>query len=207
MESEFCYSTEFGTSADVFRKVLALYVPEFSVIADLTYGKGVFWKKVDMNRYTVLPSDLYPKSIIVLRMDARKTSYEDETLDAVVIDPPYGNMSTKTRTDHLEERYNLASLKTPAALYEWYAACIDEAFRILRMKGILIVKCQDFVDGGKPHWIAEDIWLYAIRAGASAEGKINMVPPAKPRIRHPDRPQQHERKNHSTFWVFRKKRK
>lgn len=204
MGNKFIYSTEFGTSADVFPKILGLYVKPGSGIADLTYGKGVFWKKVDTDRYTILPSDLFPESVIVLRMDARRTAYDPASLDAVVLDPPYGNMSTKPRTDCIEERYNLASLKTPKALYEWYAASIDEAVRILKVRGTLIVKCQDFVDGGKQHWITEQIWLYAIRAGLEAIGRINMVPPARPRIRHPDRPQQHERKNHSTFWIFRK---
>ena len=40
----------------VFKDILELYVKENSKIADVTYGKGVFWKKVDMSKYHVFPS-------------------------------------------------------------------------------------------------------------------------------------------------------
>ena len=43
---------------DVFPKILALYVPKGSVVADVTYGKGVFWKNVELGRYRLLPSDI-----------------------------------------------------------------------------------------------------------------------------------------------------
>ena len=35
---------------DIFPNILSLYVPEGSSIADVTYGKGVFWKKVDQEK-------------------------------------------------------------------------------------------------------------------------------------------------------------
>lgn len=204
MSKGFVYSTEFGTSADVFPKILRLYVKDGSVIADLTYGGGVFWKKVDMSKYHVRPSDPFSSSTIVPLMDARHTEYSDNELDVVVLDPPFGNWSTRPRRDGIKDRYNLDSLMTPKAVKQFYADAIDEAVRILTRRGILIVKCQDAVDGGKQHWMTELIYIYATRLGFRGEGKINMVPPGKPRIRHPDRPQQHERKNHSTFWIFRK---
>ena len=45
-------------NADVFPKILTLHVPVGSVIADVTWGKGVFWQKVDRSKYTVHATDL-----------------------------------------------------------------------------------------------------------------------------------------------------
>jgi hypothetical protein len=42
-----------GTNAEVFPVVLSLHVPEGSVVADVTYGKGIFWKNVPKGKYAV----------------------------------------------------------------------------------------------------------------------------------------------------------
>ena len=36
----------------VFPRILALYVTPGSVVADVTYGKGVFWRRVPSDRYS-----------------------------------------------------------------------------------------------------------------------------------------------------------
>jgi len=216
---EFVYSTEFGNSATVFPKILGLYVKPGAVIADLTFDTGRFWRNVDAGTYQVVgsgipspsPHPLPPRARAssppfagALIADARRTPYRNESFDAVVLDPPYGNASTTPRRDGIQRSYNLASCMTPEQIRKLYFEAMDEAERILKMRGILIVKCQNFVDGGRNHFMEEYIWLRALKLFFRAEGKINMVPPGKPIMRHPDRPQQHERKNHSTFWIFRK---
>ena len=40
-----------GVNADVFPHILALYVPKGSRVADVTYGRGAFWKHVNAKRY------------------------------------------------------------------------------------------------------------------------------------------------------------
>ena len=47
-----------GGNAEVFPQLLALHVPPGSTIADVTWGKGVFWKNVPEGRYKVLATDL-----------------------------------------------------------------------------------------------------------------------------------------------------
>ena len=46
------------SNAAVFRKILELYVPPGSVVADVTFGKGAFWKEVPEGRYQLLATDL-----------------------------------------------------------------------------------------------------------------------------------------------------
>ena len=67
----------------VFPKILDLYVSPGSVIADITYGKGVFWRNIAADRYRLLASDLADG------VDCRNLPYEDAEMDCVVFDPPY----------------------------------------------------------------------------------------------------------------------
>jgi tRNA G10 N-methylase Trm11 len=201
---QFVYSTIHGISADVLAQILSIYVRPGSIIADLTFNTGGFWRTLDISGYTLIASDLFPFPGLDLRTDMRNLPYRSGSFDAVIMDPPYGNGSTTPRTDSLQDRFNLEMVKTPKQILALYRDSIPEAHRILKKRGILILKCQDMVDGGRKHFMSVDICNHARSIGFRGEDKFNMVPPGKPMIRHPDRPQQHARKNHSEFWVFRK---
>jgi len=56
--NDLVFSASTGTNDEVFPNVLKLYVPAGSKIADVTFGQGVFWKKVEKDAYRVRPSDL-----------------------------------------------------------------------------------------------------------------------------------------------------
>src|ERR1700730_1348229 len=47
--NDLVFSASTGTNDEVFPNVLNLYVPSGSKIADVTFGQGVFWKKVGKN--------------------------------------------------------------------------------------------------------------------------------------------------------------
>ena len=49
--SDIVVSAHIGGNAELFPKILKLHVPKGAKIADITWGLGVFWKKV--------PSDWY----------------------------------------------------------------------------------------------------------------------------------------------------
>ena len=67
----------------VFPKILELYVAPGSVAADVTYGKGVFWRNVEPSEYQLLTSD------ISSGIDCRELPYANGELDCLVFDPPY----------------------------------------------------------------------------------------------------------------------
>ena len=56
--NELIFSADQATNDEVFPHVLKLYVPEGSLVADVTYGKGVFWKQVAKGAYDLRTSDL-----------------------------------------------------------------------------------------------------------------------------------------------------
>ena len=80
----------------VFPKIFDLYVAPESTIADVTYGKGVFWRNVAPDNYRLLTSD------ITTGVDCRNLPYEDGKLDCLVFDPPY--MHSPGGTAHSSHR-------------------------------------------------------------------------------------------------------
>ena len=60
-----------AANEDVFPKILDLYVAPGSVVADVTYGNGVFWNKVEPGTYDLLTTD------ITTGTDCRDLPYED----------------------------------------------------------------------------------------------------------------------------------
>jgi len=76
-------SCHLGDNSGIFPDILQLHVPRGSVVADITFGRGVFWKGVSPEDYLLLASDLK----LGTSWDA--LPYADQSIDAVVFDPPY----------------------------------------------------------------------------------------------------------------------
>lgn len=203
--NDLVFSAHVGTNDEVFPHVLSLYVSPGSLVADVTFGKGVFWRKVPAGVYQLLATDLSEG------IDCRNLPYGDETIDCVVFDPPY--MHTPGGTAHADHqnyegyyRNNRASSvkKYHEAVLDLYFTASREAFRILRHGGIYIVKCQDEVcanqqrlthvelinELGAHGFVVEDLFV-VIRNGRPGVSRILT--------------QAHARKNHSYFLVFRKR--
>src|SRR5256885_1011772 len=81
--NELIFSAYQATNDEVFPHALKLYVPEGSLVADVTYGKGVFWKQIPRGTYDVRATDLRD------HVDCRRLPYADMMFDCVVFDPPY----------------------------------------------------------------------------------------------------------------------
>ena len=50
-----CHSE--SSNAPVFEKITNLYLNEKDTIVDFTYGRGVFWKTIDKDKYVVTKQD------------------------------------------------------------------------------------------------------------------------------------------------------
>lgn len=219
-------SASVGQNASQFAEILHLHVTPGSTIADLTYGKGWFWKQIDFRQYTVFGSDVSDRIInrqtsllpspILLKSDATQTPYRNASIDCVVIDPPYAQCSTAPRRDSISKGYNLHSLVGLPAIIDFYRTTAHEISRILKPNGIAIVKCQDCVNSGQQNWIHcevksiyESLPCYDNAPIASPITPFTpidlfiLVQDRTPIMRHPH--QIHARKNHSYWWVFKKK--
>src|SRR5436309_518028 len=56
--NELVFSASQATNDEVFPDILKLYVPPGALVADVTYGRGVFWKLVPRDAYDVRATDL-----------------------------------------------------------------------------------------------------------------------------------------------------
>ncbi len=199
---------------EIFPLILSLYVPIGSEIADVTYGKGVFWKKVNQKDYHLHFSD------IKTGIDCRDLPYNNQSMDCVVIDPPYMEGFYRRDGNHLagngtfssfREAYSDSSIyeqKTGAPKYhdavlDMYYSAGHEAVRVLRQNGILIIKCQDEVSANKQHLTHVEIINEYTAHGLVVEDLFVMIRNNKPNVSTLKK-QVHARKNHSYFLVFRK---
>ncbi len=205
-------SSHGGDNADLFPTVLSLHVPKGARIADVTYGTGVFWRKVNVSEYEFYPSDM--KSGV----DARALPYEDNWLDALVLDPPYMEGLYRKSEDHLAGggSHNAfrsyysdgkatdmkhAGLKYHDLVVDMYMQCALEARRVLKKDGIFIVKCQDEVSANRQKLTHVEL-IYGYEAmGFYCKDLFVYTRSNKPVVARLIK-QEHARKNHSYFLVF-----
>lgn len=216
-----------GDNAEVFPDILKLHVPEGSTVADVTFGKGAFWKQVPVGKYNVLASDLTAKGndgkfdIFQVKggVDCRSLPYEDGSIDCVVLDPPYMEGLFRKDTGHLagsgtyaafREHYSNGQATTEgpkwhdAVLY-LYSEAGQEAYRVLRKDGIFIVKCQDEVSANKQRLTHVEIITAYESLGLYTKDLFVVMRTNKPGVSRLKK-QQHARKAHSYFLVFQKRR-
>jgi hypothetical protein len=75
----------YGNNADLISGVAEEFLPDGAVVADVTFGLGVFWKQVDRSRFTLLPSDLQPRQPGTLACDFTALPYADASIDVLVL--------------------------------------------------------------------------------------------------------------------------
>jgi len=219
MEEELILSTYVEGNKVVFPKILNLHVDDGAKIADVTWGKGVFWKHVNLDNYEVYGSDLDPeKSPSGHPVDCRNLPYEDNSLDVVVLDPPYAEGYYRRKKDMLaggagsheqfKKSYSNGEVldtngsKYHQAVLELYFKAGMEAHRVLKEDGTLIIKTQDEVSANTQE-------LTHIQITNFYEGELDFytkdlfitVRSNKPAVSGMNK-QVHARKNHSYFLIY-----
>jgi hypothetical protein len=200
------FSAYQDTNDKVFPSILSLYVAPKSVIADITFGKGIFWKNVPENQYTLFATDIKTGT------DCRHLPYDSGTIHAVVFDPPY--MHTPGGTAHLNhqnyEQYyqnnaarNKVTEKYHDAVLALYFQTAQEVLRVLKDEGIFIVKCCDEVCANRQRLTHVELVNEYSKMGFETEDLFVIMRNNRPGVSRILN-QVHARKNHSYFLVFRK---
>jgi hypothetical protein len=194
-----------GSNEDVFPLILQLYVTPGAVVADTTFGRGIFWKKVPP-LYTRWATDLATGT------DARELPYPDDCADCVVFDPPYmhssGGTSRKGKGhDHFETYYKNNDQGRNSdghlAVLRLYFQAAEEAQRVLHRNGVYIVKCQDEVCANRQRLTHVEIINELGANGWICEDLVVLLQEGRPGVSRMVK-QLHFRKAHSYFLVFRK---
>lgn len=176
-----------------------LWIKDDDVVLDATYGRGKFWTDYQ-------PVNLIKHDLALDGVDFRHLPEADSSVDVVVFDPPYiaqGGRDTSTAQDFLG-RYGLHDVpKTVDELEKLIRDGMKEAVRVLRPRGRLLVKCMDYISGGR--YIAGRHHVVSTALELSLEQVDEFVHysglgPQPPRVR-----QLHSRRAHSLLCVFEKR--
>jgi tRNA G10 N-methylase Trm11 len=186
---------------------MRLYVSDGAEVLDMTYGRGVFWRLIP-DTYNITKNDLDP--------DRGDFSYDFTSLpdewtdkfDCVVLDPPYlYTGGFETLKDSIDRGYNnkaraASGIHGVARVHQMYALAMVEAYWALKKGGIFIVKCQDQVMSGRQVWMHAEMTRLAEILGFKVLDQFVLMQNGTPTMRH--EVQQHGRRNHSFFLVFKK---
>lgn len=209
--SDVTLSAYVAGNATVFPYILDLHVPKGSVIADVTYGLGSFWRDIPEGDYQLKPSDLKTG------VDCRSLPYKKESIDCVVLDPPYMEGLFRRDTGHLAgggthkafrnaysngQAHN-GEIKYHDAVLDLYFRAGEEAHRVLKPMGVFIVKCQDEVSANLQRFTHIEIINRYGEMGFYAKDLFVVMRQNAPCITRLKK-QEHARKNHSYFLVFKK---
>lgn len=204
------YSARTASNAPVFADLMEMHVPRGATVADVTHGKGAFWRDIPEGTYDVRATDLLDG------IDCRDLPYRDGEIDAVILDPPY--MHTPGGTAHVEhqnfEAYYQNNACTEArrkdvryhdAVLLLYMESINEAARVLRIGGVLVIKCQDEICAGQMRLTSAELTHYLVRRDWTMLDLFVVVRLNKPGISRLASAQKHSRRNHSYFLVVENK--
>lgn len=184
---------------EIIRDIMSLHCPD-GIDCDLTYSKGNFYKTgIPKPKYKF---DLDPQVPGTIQADSRAIPLGPESLNSIMFDPPFIGASRKNgKPGIIKSRFGY--YKNIPLLWEYYRETLIECYRVLKRSGILIFKCQDTVESAKQYFSHAQIMNYAVNAGFYPKDFFILL--AKSRLMSPNMiNQQHARKYHCYFWVFKK---
>ena len=226
--SQLVTSAHVGENAELFAQIVGLHLTDGAKVADVTFGRGTFWKRIEPGRFDLWASDLVlevDQRDAQVRyadgVDCRNLPYEDGSFDALVLDPPYMEGFYRRARDHLagsgthaafRRAYSHGGATSAEEGPRWHDAVTDvylragaEAWRVLRPGGVLIVKCQDEVSANKQRLTHVEIITGYEDTGFYCKDLFVLVRKNAPGVSRLVR-QVHARKNHSYFLVFERPR-
>lgn len=205
MEKEFnLVKSVYGSNFEVIKNIMELYkIERFDL--DCTYSTGNFWKGLPS---PINKTDLYPINDEVIEANSENLPFESGSMKSIMYDPPFVIVG-KTFKENKEGSSVIAKRFFGYTKYDYlknnYYNTLKELFRVCDTGGIVVVKCQDTVSGGKNHFSHVMVMNMALELGFYPKDMFILT--AKMRINSFGgrwNKQEHARKYHSYFWVFEK---
>ncbi len=187
---------------EIINGIIKLHCPD-GIECDVTYGNGGFYKNIPEPKYKF---DIDPQCDGVIQASSIELPLEDKSINSLMFDPPFLTYVRQGR----EGNGNMIMSKRFAGYWKYeelsvhYRKTIYEAHRVLKHKGILIIKCQDIIHNHKMHCTHANVINWA--AGCDFRLLDMFILTAKHRLPAPNRQgtQKHSRIFHSYFLVFTK---
>jgi len=189
---------------EMIRDILYLHADGKDIECDPTYSIGNFYK--GGLKKPVYKFDKFPQSKEVVEATSDKLPLEDGSISVLMFDPPF--VMSGEGYDGLTDGSGIIS-KRFSAFKDWdelkgmYLSSLIEFYRILKDGGIVIFKCQDVVSSAKNHFTHCWTMEQALKIGFYPKDLFILL--AQVRL-NDGRKQQHARKYHSYFWIFKKEK-
>lgn len=193
---------------------------------DMTYSSGKFYgdytvDTIDGNKkhvtipYPKLKFDVCPQSEDIIKIeDGKPLPLKDNSIKSIVIDLPFivsPHNAPSLINDNGNKKSNII-FKRFSSYYPWwtmpksYEHWINESYRVLENEGICVFKTQSTISGGKNIMMPYFSWMTAEKAGFYVLDEFILL--AKNRLHSGKiKKQEHARKFHSHFFVFKKSKK
>lgn len=190
------YSNQF----EILDAIIKLHVVGDTFDVDVTYGNGAFYKKglpQPTHRFDIDPT----LKNTTKTCSSENTGLADASINSVVFDPPFLTYIRKQRVGNssmvMAKRFS--GYWHVDELIKHYQATLVEAARILKHKGIMVIKCQDIVHNHKLFCTHAHILNWAT---PSFRLKDLFIQAATHRMPAPNRKgaQKHARVYHS-YWI------
>lgn len=190
---------------ETLQNIIDLHLEGKDIECDPTYSKGVFYRgNINKPKYTF---DLEPQDSMTEQADCRKLPLPTSAVTSLVFDPPFvigSGPSLLAKVDGqsvIQKRFSGFRNKTD--LLSMYSDSLREFYRVLAPGGTLIFKCQDVVASSEQILSHVEIINYARELGFYCKDLFVLV--AKNRLLSGKiKKQQHARKYHCYFLVFKK---
>lgn len=179
---------------EIINNILELYNNSQPIDFDPCYNLGMFYK----DNKVIAPgvkSDIKPLLPGVEKLDVQCLPFENE-FKCIIFDPPF---IVSGKTSKMAQRYG--AFESVNELKEFYINSFCSLQRALKKKGLLIVKCQDFVNGRRNYIMLNYVLNLARDFNFKVLDLFILLSKTRPtRIKK----QQHARKYHSYFVVLKK---
>jgi hypothetical protein len=186
-------------TSQVLRWIHELYLPH-GIDLDCTYRVGSIYSGTELRPR--IKSDINPRGRDTLSADFMRLPFKDNSMRSVMFDPPFFASSGGGRGT-LGNKYGF--YMTINDLWSAYRIGLAEIYRVLKLYGVLVMKCQDFVYGRRQYIIHADIINYAQNINLSVRDifirvsdHVSISPNQVNQI--------HARKFHCYYIVFKKLR-
>jgi len=190
------YKSVFENEQELLQALIDIHLGGKKIELDPMYFKGNFYK--DGIEQPFYKFDINPQLEGVLKANAGYLPMRNEHINNIILDPPF-LFEIRNRKNSNYAYNTHTCYKGFEELKNVYIKIIKEAHRVLKNKGVLIFKCQDYTDS-KTTMTHAFVYNWAIEQGFYAKDLAILVKPNK--VYNPNTTQRHLRKIHTYFWVF-----
>ena len=205
-----------GASDQCLKAIFDVHFEDSSLVADLTWGKGRFWKLLPGLNVTGMDAD--PRGGASIVSDYRSVPLADQSVDVAVFDPPFiftpglrGIVGSKRfflgsdKTRFYEGPHSDCRIQAPSNAKELLNHTLYACHEMKRIaKKGMILKGQDLVTQLHPNWWTFDVmYLVGRELDIVPEDMLIQVSPAA-RLHDPRwKKQLHFRRRHAIYLVYK----